>query len=450
MATYEYVIKQGCYQGNYVTKHYHTEYISVINNAAKANIPSGAVISKVELYLDANWDGSIGDPDLYFYFCPDDSSNYDTGDKLYSSTLDSESDIHTKDITSYVTKTYPFSINTSYPRVCVIYKSTLGKKYHCDDFKVIYTYSIPTYTLTVTAGTGGTVSGGGTYNNQATVTLKATPNTGYRFVKWNDDANAPAERTVTVTGNATYTATFEKLTYTVTWKNGDTVLETDTGVPYGTTPTYNGSTPTKASTEAFEFVFDGWEPSLSAVISNVTYTAKFRGVQRKYKIKWCNEDGSEIKTDEVAYGSTPVYNGSTPTKESTAKYQYVFSGWEPKVDIVTGNANYTAQFTAIIRTYIITASGENGTVTGVGTYDYGKTVTLTATANKGYDFKKWSDGVTTATRTVTVTGDAAYTAIFELLPPEIKSIQMLYLDKQISKNNRVHCGEGFVISVELS
>jgi len=62
--------------------------------------------------------------------------------------------------------------------------------------------------LTVTAGTGGTVSGGGPYNYGATATLKATPSAGYHFVKWSD-GNTNASRTVIVTGNATYTATFE-------------------------------------------------------------------------------------------------------------------------------------------------------------------------------------------------------------------------------------------------
>ena len=43
-----------------------------------------------------------------------------------------------------------------------------------------------------------------------------------------------------------------------------------------------------------------------------------------------------------------------------------------------------------------------GTVTGTGRYHEGTSVTLTATANSGYDFVKWSDGETAVTRTVEV------------------------------------------------
>lgn len=69
-----------------------------------------------------------------------------------------------------------------------------------------------TYTLTITAGTGGTVSGGGTYAYNTKVTIKATANSGYHFVKWSD-GNTNAIREVTVTGDATYTATFAQDPY---------------------------------------------------------------------------------------------------------------------------------------------------------------------------------------------------------------------------------------------
>ena len=73
-------------------------------------------------------------------------------------------------------------------------------------------WQINSYTLTVTAGTGGTASGGGTYNYGETATLKATPSAGYHFVKWSD-GNTNATRTVTVTKDATYIATFEQDPY---------------------------------------------------------------------------------------------------------------------------------------------------------------------------------------------------------------------------------------------
>lgn len=53
-----------------------------------------------------------------------------------------------------------------------------------------------------------------------------------------------------------------------------------------------------------------------------------------------------------------------------------------------------------------------GTVTGGGTYNGGATATLTATPNTGYHFVQWQDGNTQNPRTITVTGDATYSATF--------------------------------------
>ena len=66
------------------------------------------------------------------------------------------------------------------------------------------------YSLTATSAdpSMGTVLGSGTYEAGAEVTLTATANEGYRFVGW-QDGNADNPRTVTVTADATYIATFE-------------------------------------------------------------------------------------------------------------------------------------------------------------------------------------------------------------------------------------------------
>ena len=66
------------------------------------------------------------------------------------------------------------------------------------------------YTVTVESAdpTMGSVSGGGQALNGGTVIITAIPNEGYRFLTWND-GNTENPRTVTVTGNITYTAYFE-------------------------------------------------------------------------------------------------------------------------------------------------------------------------------------------------------------------------------------------------
>ena len=74
------------------------------------------------------------------------------------------------------------------------------------------TTSVIQYTLTVTAGGGGSVSTtGGTYNDGTSVSITATPNEGYGFVGWNGSDSTSSTISVTLTANTTIEAQFGQL-----------------------------------------------------------------------------------------------------------------------------------------------------------------------------------------------------------------------------------------------
>ncbi len=86
----------------------------------------------------------------------------------------------------------------------------------------------------------------------------------------------------------------EEKIYTITWKNwDDSVLEVDTDVPEGTTPTYDGPTPTRESDNNFDYSFNTWYPAPSPARKDTTYTARFLSARKinTYTITWKNWDG---------------------------------------------------------------------------------------------------------------------------------------------------------------
>ena len=167
----------------------------------------------------------------------------------------------------------------------------------------------------------------------------------YTFVGWNKQPNqetAQADAIIDVYGDRTVYAAYSKTvrTYTVTWNNSNgTTLETDTDVPYGSTPHYDGATPQNPTSGGGNFT--GWSPTVSTVTGNVTYTASYIPT---YTVRFMN--GSEVlQTVTVQQGQTANYTGTTPTKTDVDNPDdYEFSGWSPSNTNVTSNRDCVAQF----------------------------------------------------------------------------------------------------------
>ena len=298
-----------------------------------------------------------------------------------------------------------------------------GYKWWASDSKWHSADEVETITITFDANEGESSMDPQTVAASTDTALTANTFTraGYTFTGWNTAADGSGtpygdEATVNLTEDITLYAQWQVNIYTVTWIDEDGAeLEKDENVPYGTTPEYNGETPTKEGDAQYSYTFDGWTPETSPVTSDVTYKAVYAQTVNQYTITWNNWDGTELLTEQVDYGQVPAYTGETPIREGNAEHTYSFSGWTPEIQAVTGNAAYTAVFTDTINTYTVIWKNWDGTVLETDeevTYgtepEYnGDTPTRKGNAQYSYSFNGWSPAVNT------VTGDITYTAVFE-------------------------------------
>ena len=203
-------------------------------------------------------------------------------------------------------------MQSRYPSITVVYQHITSNLYFYDD-----TGTTLLYTATVADGGDGTYGG-------STPTKASTAQYSYTFANgWSltpgGSANANALKAVTADRKvyAVFTATVR--TYTVYWKNGSTTLETDTNVPYGTTPTYDGDTPVDSTNG---YPFNGWSPAVGPITGDTTYTAQFKNPYQYAEI----EDSWEQIFAAIA-------DGSYKTKYSIGNYKALDLGSEGVVNM---------------------------------------------------------------------------------------------------------------------
>lgn len=303
-------------------------------------------------------------------------------------------------------------------------------------------WSINSYTFTFDKNGGNTPSSTTItkeYNTAIgtlpTCTRSADNTYTYAFAGWFDTSASSGGTQLTtttkVTSNKTWyarwTPTYKN--YTVTWDgNGGTPSKSSSSFHYNDAL---GTLPTATRTG---YTFKGWSTSKTGTV-NVSTTTKVTANVTYYAVWTINSytwtfdanGGTGNTTKTLNYNAT-LSTLPTASRASTAANNYTFAGWFD-TDASTGgtqlttstkctsNKTWYARWTASTRQYKLTVTaGTGGTVSGGGTYNYNASATLKATANSGYHFVKWSDGNTSATRTVTVTKDATYTATFEQDP----------------------------------
>ncbi len=139
-----------------------------------------------------------------------------------------------------------------------------------------------------------------------TPTKEADATYTYEFAGWDSEI-------VTVTGDATYTATYTGtfIEYTVTFVNDNGEVISSATYHYGD-EIVAASDPSKADSEYFTYAFAGWDNEVAATVAgNVTYTATYEGILK---------DGINANKlsagigDGVVLGASEIGGGASYTK----------------------------------------------------------------------------------------------------------------------------------------
>ena len=222
------------------------------------------------------------------------------------------------------------------------------------------------YEVKLIANGKGKVSGGGEYDKDEEITIKATANDHYHFVKWSD-GEKQAKRTITVTEDLELTATFDADKFEIS------VKKTDGGKITGAdTYTYDEEVTLKAVPDA-GYMFVQWSdgetknPRTITVTGDKTYSAEF--APAKYTVN------IEVENGTVTGAGNDFAYGAEATLTATPADGYKFVKWSdgntdnPRVVTITEDLTLSAVFE------LATAIDES-TASSVNIYSDGNTIVV--------------------------------------------------------------------------
>lgn len=190
-----------------------------------------------------------------------------------------------------------------------------------------------------------------------------------------------------VTSDLTINAVYDVDTFTVTFKDGDTVLSIQT-VEYGKSATAPTVTPAPGKEHT------GWDVAFDHVQKDLVVNATFKDIM--YTVKFVADGITRYET-KVKYGEKVDAPNAPEVKGKT------FERWDGTAEYVTENVTITAIYK--LNPYTITFVLGNGEADVVLTQDYGTAITAPTPKMSGHTFAGWDKPVpeTVPANDVTIT-----------------------------------------------
>ncbi len=272
------------------------------------------------------------------------------------------------------------------------------------DLELTAHFAINSFAVTASADGSGSVGGDGFYNYGDPVTVTATPGTNWHFVNWTEGG-------VEVSTSAAYTFSAESsrdlVAHFAIDKHGiaATVSPPGSGSVEGAGDYGYGSTASLTATAAAGWHFVNWTEGGVEVSIDAVYSFTVEG-SRELAANFAI-DTFTISTSVSGSGSdggAGTYDyGDTVTLTATPAAHWHFVNWtEGGVEVSTSEAYvFSADSDRVlianfaIDTFAVTLTAtppEGGSVGGSSTYDYGTSVTVTATPAAHWHFVNWTEG----------------------------------------------------------
>ena len=240
------------------------------------------------------------------------------------------------------------------------------------------TPQVNTYTITATANptAGGTVTGAGTYDEGATVTLTATANSGYTFSKWTKNGSqvsTSATYSFTATADAAYVAVFTQNSYAISATANPTAGGTVSGAGTYT----HGSTCTLTATAKSGYTFTNWTKNGSQVSTNATYSFTVTGAasyvanfSQQQTTTYYDVTVAQVPNGTVTANKSTAAAGETVTLTVTPNSGCTFYTWvvyktgDVNTTVTVSNNTFTMPAYDVTVVAVIKPNGNTGTGTG--------------------------------------------------------------------------------------
>ena len=209
----------------------------------------------------------------------------------------------------------------------------------------------------------GSVTGAGAYIYNKTAQIRAIANTGYQFVKWNDE-NTDNPRNIIVTQDTSFVAQFVK-TSTVTLQVNDNTMGSVTGAG-----TYVNNTVVQISAKnKTHYHFTHWNDGITTnpryiyLVSDTSLTAEFEIDSFTLTLTTNDEN-----MGTVTGGGTYAYGTIVPI-EAIANDGYEFMEWADNITSNQRNINLISDTTLTAKFKVVTAIQQTTVIDGVYAHD---------------------------------------------------------------------------------